>query len=57
MFKIDKELKSANTPRTIRFPEHMFEKLNTIAAENDISFNLLVLQCCKYAIDNMEEEK
>ncbi|MBQ3005474.1 MAG: hypothetical protein IJD88_06040 [Clostridia bacterium] len=57
MFKVDNELKSANIPRTIRFTEQLFEKLNETASENNISFNLLVLQCCKYALDNMEEEK
>ena len=56
MFKIDKELKSANIPRTIRFSEQLFERLNKTAADNDISFNLLVLQCCKYALDNMETD-
>ena len=55
MFKIDNELKNANTPRTIRFTESLFEKLNETAAKNNISFNYLVLQCCKYALDNMEE--
>ena len=39
MFKIDNELKNANTPRTIRFTEPLFEKLNETAAENNISFN------------------
>ncbi|MBQ6709010.1 MAG: hypothetical protein IJM97_08695 [Clostridia bacterium] len=57
MFKVDNELKSANIPRTVRFTEQLFEKLNETASENNISFNLLVLQCCKYALDNMEEEK
>ncbi len=55
MFKIEKELKSANIPRTIRFTEPLFEELNKLAAENDISFNLLVLQCCKYALENQEK--
>ena len=53
MFKVDNELKSANIPRTVRFTEPLFEKLNKTAAENGISFNLLVLQCCKYALDDM----
>lgn len=57
MFKVDNEMKSANIPRTIRFTEPLFEKLNETAAKNNISFNLLVLQCCKYALDNMEEEE
>ena len=42
VFKIDNELKSANIPRTVRFTEPLFEKLNKTAAENGISFNLLV---------------
>ncbi len=57
MFKIDNELKSANIPRTIRFTEPLFDKLNDIAQKNNISFNLLVLQCCKYAIENMDDKK
>ena len=56
MFRIDNELKSANVARTVRFTEPLFEKLNKTAAENNISFNLLVLQCCKYALDNLDKE-
>lgn len=54
MFEINKEFKNANIPRTIRFTDVLFEDLNKIALENGISFNLLVLQCCKYAIENMK---
>jgi predicted HicB family RNase H-like nuclease len=57
MFKVNKEFKSANISRTVRFTEPLFEQLNKTAAENNISFNLLVLQCCKYALDNMDDEK
>jgi len=56
MFKIENEFKSANIPRTIRFTEKLFEQLNETAARNDISFNLLILQCCKYALDNYIEK-
>ncbi len=56
MFKIENEFKSANVSRTVGFTEPLFEKLNKVAAENEISFNLLVLQCCKYALENMSEE-
>ena len=55
MFKVNKEFKSANIPRTIRFTEPLFEELNRFAAENDISFNYLVLQCCKYALEHAEK--
>ncbi len=42
MFKLDKNLKKANVPRTIRFTEPLFEQLGQIASDNDVSFNLLV---------------
>ncbi len=57
MFKINKDFRSANVSRTVRFPEQMFEELNTTAAKNDISFNLLVLQCCRYALDNLDTKE
>ena len=56
MFKIYKPFPGANTPRTIRFTEELFEKLNKIAQENEISFNMLVLQCCDYAVSQLEQE-
>jgi len=56
MFKIENEFKGANISRTIRFTEKLFEQLNKIAATNDVSFNLLVLQCCKYALDHTREK-
>lgn len=57
MFVIDNEMKNANIARTVRFTEASFERLNKVAATDNISFNLLVLQCCKYALDNMDEEE
>ncbi len=56
MFKVENEFKNANISRTIRFTEPMFEKLNQVASENEVSFNLLVLQCCKYALENMSTD-
>ena len=57
MFKMESEFKGANIARNIRFTENTFDKLNKIATENDISFNRLVLQCCKYAIDNLKDKE
>ena len=56
MFIIENEFKNANISRTVRFTEPLFERLNRVAAENDVSFNMLVLQCCKYALNNMGEK-
>jgi hypothetical protein len=57
MFKIENEFKGANISRTVRFTKDIFEELNEIAKENNVPFNLLVTQCCKYAIENSESEK
>ncbi|WP_343249072.1 YlcI/YnfO family protein [Diplocloster hominis] len=51
MFEI-KKIKSSN--KTIRMPNDLIENLERLAFENDISFNQLVVQCCEYALDNME---
>lgn len=55
MFKVESKFKNANVARTIRFTEDMFEELATLAQQNGISFNNLVLQCCRYALDDMED--
>ena len=51
MFEI-KKMKSSN--KTIRMPNDLIQNLEKLAFENDISFNQLVIQCCEYALDNME---
>lgn len=57
MFTIKKNMPEANISRTIRFSETLFEELNKTATENDVSFNALVLQCCRYALDELGSEK
>jgi len=54
MFMIKKSRPEANVPRTIRFTEQLFEDLNEAAAMHEVSFNSLVLQCCRYALDQAE---
>ncbi len=51
-FKI-KKTQSSN--KTIRMPDPLIEKLQTIADKNNISFNQLVVQCCDYALNNMSQ--
>ena len=57
MFQIEKMYSSANVARSIRFTEELFEELNRQAVRHGISFNLLVLQCCRYALDHMDEKE
>lgn len=42
--------KNEATSKTIRMPNALIEQLEEIAANEDISFNQLVVQCCEYAI-------
>ena len=43
--------------RRIRMPDSLIEKLEKLAAKNDISFNKLVVQCCKYAIEHLKQSE
>lgn len=56
MFKVENEFGNANISRSIRFTDKLFKQLNEVAQENNVSFNTLVLQCCKYALDNMDDD-
>ena len=53
-FKIKK---NQNSNKTIRMPDDLIDKLQSLADSNDISFNQLVVQCCEFALENMEEPK
>lgn len=52
MFEIKK---SSASNKTIRMPNALIERLKKLAKMNDISFNQLVIQCCEYAIKNLDK--
>ena len=52
MFKIRKGYDSES--KTFRLPIELIEKLDTIAAQNKLSLNQLVIQCLTYAVSNIE---
>ncbi|WP_158572841.1 MULTISPECIES: hypothetical protein [Anaerotruncus] len=56
MFQVSSDFLKANMPRTIRFTERLFSELNEVAQREDISFNMLVLQCCQYALKHMHKD-
>ena len=56
MFIIKKD-KVANISRTIRFTDNMFERLQLISQNENLSFNSLVLQCCNYAMNEYVDFK
>lgn len=52
---VNATLSKSNIPRTIRFSEEIYNLLLKISSSENVSFNSLVLQCCKYAIDNHQK--
>lgn len=55
MFKVKHTGETAN--RTFRFPKELLEKMSEISQRENVSLNSFVVQCCEYAIDNMQEKK
>ncbi len=47
MMHIDRELLNPVIPRTIRFTSVLFEWLQEVSEREKMSFNQVVLQCCK----------
>ena len=45
--------KNEASNKTIRMSNTLIEQLEEIAANEDISFNQLVVQCCEYALANL----
>ena len=52
MFKVKKE---EFTNKTFRMPSDLIEQLQSVAQEQSVSLNQLVIQCCQYALDNLEK--
>lgn len=51
MFKVEKP---EFVNKTFRMEKKLVEQLEQVAQEEDISVNALVVQCCHYALDNMD---
>lgn len=53
-FKIKKQ-EYAN--RTFRLPVELLDELTRLASEKNISLNQLIVQCCEFAIENIDNEE
>lgn len=53
MFKVRHVEETTN--RTFRFPKSLLDKMSVIAQNENISLNNFVVQCCEYAIDNLQQ--
>ena len=54
MFIIQKAFKNANIPSTVRFTDEIYAQLKQLSDSTGVSFNTIVLQCCQYALENLE---
>lgn len=52
MFKIDRTLLKPNISRTIRVTQPLYEWVQMVSERENISFNQVVLQCCKNGMDD-----
>lgn len=53
-FTIEGKSKSSN--KTVRFPDELIERLERVSQSKNISFSAVVIQCCEYALANLQEE-
>lgn len=51
MFKVKK---TEYTNKTFRLPVDLVRKMEKLAQNKDISLNNLIVQCCEYALENVE---
>lgn len=49
--------KKEHISKTFRMPLELVEKLEVIAQNKEISLNNLVVQCCEYAIANLDNSE
>lgn len=53
MFQIKK---AEHVNKTFRMPLDLVKKLEKLAQEKQVSLNNLVIQCCEYALENVEKQ-
>ena len=56
MLKLQKGYEEYIT-KTFRLPKEFVEQLEKLAYDNHLSLNQLVIQCLKYAIDNLSDNE
>lgn len=49
--------KPESSNKTIRMTNELIEKMENLSSKKGISFNKLVVQCCEYALENLNEER
>ena len=52
MFKVRHTEETIN--KTFRFPKNLLEKMSNVAQQENVSLNSFVVQCCEYAMENIQ---
>ena len=56
MIFLFKVTKPEYTNKTFRMPNDLIAELESVAQEKQVSLNQLVIQCCKYALNDLDKE-
>ena len=54
MFEVKK---AEHVNKTFRMPVDLVRQLERVAQEKNVSLNNLIVQCCTYALDNLDSPK
>jgi predicted HicB family RNase H-like nuclease len=54
MFRVRKVEETLN--RTFRIPASLLERLSVTAQNENVSVNQLVIQCCEYALNDLNQD-
>ena len=49
--------KPEHVNKTLRLPKELVNQLEILAQEKGISLNNLVIQCCEYALENIDDKE
>lgn len=54
MFKVNK---TEHVNKTFRLPQDLVKSLEKLAQEKGVSLNNLIIQCCEYALENLDNSE
>ena len=55
MFRLKKDYIEYEN-KSLRLPKELIEQVQTLANENNMSFNKVVIQCIEYALSNLSKD-
>lgn len=49
--------KPTSSNRTVRMPDELINRIGKLANDKGISFNQLVIQCCEFALEHLNDKE